>query len=105
MDAPLLEALAGRVDSLERENRWLRRIGGSAIVGLLGLIALGTTALRSPRELTAERFVLNDASGHPRARQGSSATYTRAPWSTTAWTSCPHSRTRRGRCASAKRRC
>ena len=68
MDAPSLDALTGRVDSLERENRWLRRIGGSAIVGLLALIALGTSALRSPRELTAERFVLSDASGHPRAR-------------------------------------
>ncbi len=68
MDVPSLEAIAGRVDSLERENRWLRRIGGSAIVGLLALMALGTGAFRSPRELTAERFVLNDASGHPRAR-------------------------------------
>lgn len=68
MDAPSLEILAGRVDSLERENRWLKRIGVSAIVGLLAMIALGTNALRSPRELTAERFVLNDPSGHPRAR-------------------------------------
>ena len=68
MDAPSLEALAGRVENLERENRWLKRIGGASILGFLSLIAMGTGAFRSPREITAERFVLNDASGHARAR-------------------------------------
>jgi hypothetical protein len=68
METPSLEELAGRLDSLERENRWLKRIGGASIVGFLSLIALGTSTFRSPREITAERFVLNDSSGHPRAR-------------------------------------
>jgi hypothetical protein len=68
MDTPSLEDLAGRLTSLERENRWLKRVGGASIVGFLALIAVGTGAFRSPREITAERFVLNDAFGHARAR-------------------------------------
>lgn len=68
MDTPTLETLSERVDGLERENRWLKRIGGSAVIGLLALVTFGTGALRAPREISAEQIVLKDRDGHPRAR-------------------------------------
>lgn len=38
------------------------------MIGLLALVVFGTSAIRSPRELSAEKFVLNDAYGRPRAK-------------------------------------
>jgi hypothetical protein len=68
METQTLEVLAERVEGLERENRLLKRIGGGAILGFLALIAFGTNAFRAPREIAAERFVLKDDRGQPRAR-------------------------------------
>jgi len=70
MDISSEKALAERLDRLEVENRWLKRIGGGAIVVLLATIAMGMSAARTPRRATAEKFVLNDANGRPRATLG-----------------------------------
>lgn len=63
-------SLAERLDRLELENRWLKRLGGLAIVVMLAMTALGMNAHRTPRRATAEKFVLNDAHGRPRATLG-----------------------------------
>lgn len=68
METQSLEGLAERVEGLERENRLLKRIGGGAILGFLALIAFGTNAFHAPREIAAEKIVLKDDRGQPRAR-------------------------------------
>ncbi|MDB5349725.1 MAG: hypothetical protein JWN86_972 [Planctomycetota bacterium] len=67
MNEPTVDCLVERLDRLERENLWLKRIGGGAIVVALAVLALGTNCFRAP-QLAAEKFVLNDAQGHPRAK-------------------------------------
>lgn len=67
MDKPTIEDLAQRLDDLERQNLWLKRVGAVAIFGGLVLVALGTDWVRSPKQVTAEKFVLRDASGRARA--------------------------------------
>jgi len=70
MDIATVDALAERLDRLELENRWLKRIGGGAMIAMLAMIAMGMTAGRAPRRAAAEQFVLNDANGRPRATLG-----------------------------------
>ncbi len=62
-----MEALAGRLDRLEASNRVWKRIsfGLLGAMGILGIV--GTNLIRAPRELAAERFVLKDDHGRPRA--------------------------------------
>jgi hypothetical protein len=57
--------LIARVESLEKKNRRLMRIGG---VALVAAIAVGAMSLRPAcNSVSAERFVLLDAQGHQRA--------------------------------------
>jgi hypothetical protein len=57
--------LIARIESLEKKNRRLVRIGGAAI---LALGSLGAMSLRSACDtVSAERFVLLDTQGHQRA--------------------------------------
>ncbi len=70
MDLTSTDALASRIDRLEHENLWLKRIGALAIIGFLALVALGTDVIRKPRAIVAESFILNDEEGQPRAALG-----------------------------------
>lgn len=51
-----------RLDRLERENRWLTRVGALALAVAL-IVGLSAQASRDPRILVAEAFVLRDARG------------------------------------------
>jgi hypothetical protein len=72
-----LQALAARVAVLERENRWIKRLGlaGGAIAG--ALLVMGQGQAPPPdapkpegRVVEAERFVVRDATGKERAVLG-----------------------------------
>ena len=74
MSEPTMEALARRIERLERETRWWKRMTGLglmllAAVGVLGQVPLPGTA----KALDAERFNLRDSAGNLRATLGSSA--------------------------------
>jgi hypothetical protein len=61
-----LQALAGRVEALERQNRQLRRC--LAVVGLAGLAAVGMAqVVPVPDEVRTRRLVLLDSAGEMRA--------------------------------------
>ena len=62
MDEPTLESLARRLARLERENRWLKRIGAVLVVvaaagGLMGQVQPTAGTVES------QRFVVKDAAG------------------------------------------
>src|SRR5947209_3129688 len=71
MDMPTIEAVIGRLDGLERENRRLRWIAGGLLVGV---VVLGAVAIFGPdrarRTLVAERLVIRDREGRVRASFG-----------------------------------
>lgn len=67
MDGQTLHGLVQRLDRLERENRWLKRIGAVVLAGLTAVILTGQATLRKvPRVVEAEKFVLKDAKGDVR---------------------------------------
>ena len=60
-----LEFLAARVETLERQNRLLKRAGLAALVTAASLIAMGQA--RPSRTVEAQHYVLTDANGGKRA--------------------------------------
>lgn len=69
MDKPTIDALAERVNTLERENRLWRWGGGFAlIVGLV--VTIGGAQRANPRAVEAEQFIVRDKDGKERARLG-----------------------------------
>jgi hypothetical protein len=70
MDEPTLEAFSQRIDRLERESRWWKRLLSMALV-LLGMVMLlGAAASKktqSPAELRAKRIMLVDDAAKVRA--------------------------------------
>jgi len=69
MDVSTLRALMDRVEALERRNRRLALAGGVVLLALAGLLATGQ-ARPAARTVDAERFVVKDARGRPRATLG-----------------------------------
>ena len=72
MDELTLESLARRLARLERENRWLKRLGtvlavAAAAGGLMGQVQPTAGTVES------QRFVVKDAAGQPRAVLGATA--------------------------------
>ncbi len=63
-----LEDLEARMDSLERENRWLKRTGALAVGFTMFALALGTSWGGKPKQITTESLVLTDPYGNTRAR-------------------------------------
>ena len=59
-----------RLARLERENNRLKGWGIAAIAGLLTFWSVTGGLARAPRELKAERFVVQDSTGRQRARLG-----------------------------------
>lgn len=81
MNEPTIETLAQQIGRLERENRRLKWIGASSLVGIvilavmIGKLAVGkssmpSTALLNRRIVEAEKFVLKDTDGRVRAILG-----------------------------------
>lgn len=68
MNPPILEALAERLERMERENRRLKRVGAVLILGIGALVLMAQG--KPSRVIEAERFVLRDARGKTRAVLG-----------------------------------
>ncbi len=69
MDTPTLGTLSERLDRLEQENRWLRRLAALSLSGLAVCFAVAG-GLRPSGEIAARRFVVQDAHGRARAVLG-----------------------------------
>lgn len=69
MNEPTLDVLAGRVERLERENRYWRMGAMAALFGLLALLLMGQ-ARPSFRTLESERVVVKDKAGRVRVALG-----------------------------------
>jgi hypothetical protein len=67
MREPLLDGLHARLERLEREVGWWRRVGVAALagVGLFGAIA--ATVTTNPDEVKTRRLVITDGEGRGRA--------------------------------------
>jgi hypothetical protein len=67
MKEPSLDGLHARLDRLEREVGWWRRVGVAALAcaGLLGAVA--ATVTTSPDEVKTRRLVITDGDGRGRA--------------------------------------
>jgi hypothetical protein len=66
MTDPTLDDLTQRLDRLERENRWLKRMGTGVLVGATAVALMGQRGAAPVVE--AQRFLINDpASGKARA--------------------------------------
>lgn len=64
-----LDTLVPRLDRLERENRYLKLAGTILLLALAAGGAMGQAVAKAvPKVVEAERFVLRDTTGKPRAR-------------------------------------
>ena len=71
MTEDAMSTLAKRLDRLEGENRWLRRMTLMLFLGAAAMTLMGQTPqYRLPRVLEAEEFVLRDNRGQVRATFG-----------------------------------
>jgi len=69
MVEPTMDTLARRLDRVERENRWLKRAGLVALAVIAAVVLMGqATQGKVAKVIEAEKFVLRDAEGKPRAR-------------------------------------
>ena len=66
-----MNTLARRLDRLEGENRWLKRITLMLLLGAAAMALMGQTPQHRPlRTLEAEEFLLRDSRGQVRASLG-----------------------------------
>lgn len=71
MNEPTTDNLVKRIERLERENRWLKRLQTVVIVGITAVMMMGqATPSEVAKVIEADRFVLRDASGKVRAMLG-----------------------------------
>ena len=68
VDTPV-DALARRVDRLERENQRLKGAGAAVVLGIVAVFLMGQAAPNTPT-IEAQRFVLKDKGGKIRAVLG-----------------------------------
>lgn len=63
-----MESLGERLSRLERENRWLKRVGGVALLGVAAMVLMGqATPRKTAKAIEAEEFILRDGTGKERA--------------------------------------
>ncbi len=68
MKEPTMDKLEMRLDRLERENRWLKRIGALVGVGIAAVVLMGQARpSKVAKVIEAERFVLRDKDEKVRA--------------------------------------
>ncbi len=76
MNEPTMEALARRLDRVERENRRLKRSGVVALAVIAAIVLMGQAASKlappgKPGKIVgAEQFIVHDARGGVRAELG-----------------------------------
>ncbi len=68
MDNPPRDSVIERLEALERENRWLWRVGIGTVVAAIVFLAEGTSLLHPPKIVEAQGFVLKDSSGRVRGQ-------------------------------------
>ena len=68
MNEPAIGTLVQRLERLEQDHRALKRIGLMALVMIAAIAMIGQAASRNVSKLVeAEKFVVRDANGNPRA--------------------------------------
>jgi hypothetical protein len=67
---PDLKSLCERVERLERQNRWMNRVGVVAILPVAVLLVSGQVKVDTKKIVEANEFVLKDTNGAIRARLG-----------------------------------
>jgi hypothetical protein len=70
MDRPKIDALAERIERLERENRRWRWGSGLAMIGGLVVMIGGAQKASDPKVVEAEGFIVRDKDGKERVRLG-----------------------------------
>ncbi len=68
MNKPPYDSLIERLEVLERQNRWLWRVGVATVVSAIVFLAEGTSLLHPPKIIEAQGFVLKDSSGRVRGQ-------------------------------------
>jgi hypothetical protein len=76
MNEQVIDELVQRLDRLERQNRWMKRIGGFLFVGLSGLVMMGQSqcnldnmrTAQPSKIVEAQEFIVRDPEGRPRAK-------------------------------------
>ena len=63
-----IQAVAERLERVERENRRLKRWGAVALIGIAAVVLTGQA--KASRVVQAEKFVVQDAEGKVRAELG-----------------------------------
>ncbi len=66
---PDMQAVLERLERLERQNRWFKRMGGLALIAVSVLILMGQSASKG-HVVEAQRFIVRDAEGLVRAELG-----------------------------------
>lgn len=66
---PEWQAIVGRLERMERENRWWRRLGLLGVAGAAAVMLMGQGA-SGRRDVEAQSFVLLDGTGRLQARLG-----------------------------------
>ena len=67
--SPDWQAVVERLERVEREHRWWRRLGLLVVAGAAAAVLMGQ-ALPGRRDIEAQSFVLLDSTGHLQARLG-----------------------------------
>jgi hypothetical protein len=70
MDASEIEVLAARVERLESENTWLKRLGALMLAGMAASMIYFANQPGSGKRVVAEEFVVQDSRGQARALLG-----------------------------------
>lgn len=70
---PDVKSLCERVERLEKQNRWMKRMGVVAILSAVVLLVSGQAKLDTKKTVDANEFVLKDANGVVRAKLGMGA--------------------------------
>src|SRR3954447_6755826 len=68
MDHPPRDVVIERLEALERENRWMGRVGIGTVVVAIIFLGEATCLIRPPKIIEAEGFVLKDPSGRVRGK-------------------------------------
>ena len=61
MNEPTMETLAGRLDRVEQENRWLKQAGVVALAVIAAVVLMGQAT--GSKVVEAQRFILRDSKG------------------------------------------
>jgi len=72
---PDVKSLYERVERLERQNRWMKRMGVVAILPVVAFLVSGQANVDTKKTVEANEFVLKDTNGVVRAKLGMGLLY------------------------------